>query len=69
VLGRVNIYGKFDTNGEGVPLNTIEAARHPPRSRPGPELHRGLLQGVAGNKKGEFEVETQFLSKLHTNNA
>jgi hypothetical protein len=25
------------------------------------------LQGVAGNKKGEFEVEAQFLSKLHTN--
>jgi hypothetical protein len=28
-----------------------------------------LVQGVAGNKKGEFEVEAQFLSKLHTNNA
>jgi hypothetical protein len=26
------------------------------------------VQGVAGNKKGEFEVEAQFLSKLHTNN-
>jgi hypothetical protein len=25
-------------------------------------------QGVAGNKKGAFEVEAQFLSKLHTNN-
>jgi hypothetical protein len=27
-----------------------------------------LLQGVAGNKKGDFLVEAQFLSKLHTNN-
>jgi hypothetical protein len=27
-----------------------------------------MVQGVAGNKKGELEVETQFLSKLHTNN-
>jgi hypothetical protein len=25
-------------------------------------------QGVAGNKKGEFEVEDQFIRKLHTNN-
>jgi hypothetical protein len=25
-------------------------------------------QGVAGNKKGEFEVEVQFLNKLDTNN-
>jgi hypothetical protein len=32
------------------------------------ELH-GIQEGVAGNKKGEFEVEAQFLSKLHTNNA
>jgi hypothetical protein len=23
------------------------------------------VQGVAGNKKGEFEVEAQFLSKIH----
>jgi hypothetical protein len=29
---------------------------------------RKTLQGVAGNKKGEFEAEAQFLSKLHTNN-
>jgi hypothetical protein len=29
---------------------------------------RQWLQGVAGNKKGEFWVEAQFLSKLHTNN-
>jgi hypothetical protein len=26
------------------------------------------IQGVAGNKKGEFWVEDQFLSKLHTHN-
>jgi hypothetical protein len=25
------------------------------------------IQGVAGNKNGEFEVEAQFLSKLHIN--
>jgi hypothetical protein len=28
-----------------------------------------LLQGIAGNKEGEFKVEALFLSKLHTNNA
>jgi hypothetical protein len=28
----------------------------------------GGVQGVAGNKKGEFEAEAQFLSKLHTKN-
>jgi hypothetical protein len=27
-----------------------------------------IVQGIAGNKKGEFEVGAQFLSKLHTNN-
>jgi hypothetical protein len=27
-----------------------------------------LLQGIAGNKKDEFWVEAQFLSKLHTSN-
>jgi hypothetical protein len=27
-----------------------------------------VLQGVAGNKKGEFEVEAQLLRKLYTNN-
>jgi hypothetical protein len=27
------------------------------------------IQGVAGIKKGEFEVEAQFLSKLNTNNS
>jgi hypothetical protein len=26
------------------------------------------LQGVAGNKKGEFEVEAQFLSNVYTKN-
>jgi hypothetical protein len=26
------------------------------------------MQGAAGNKNGEFMVEDQFLSKLHTNN-
>jgi hypothetical protein len=26
------------------------------------------IQRVAGNKKGDFAVEAQFLSKLHTNN-
>jgi tetrahydromethanopterin S-methyltransferase subunit F len=32
-------------------------------------LRRGLeVQGVAGNKKGEFWAEAQLLSKLHTNN-
>jgi hypothetical protein len=29
---------------------------------------RSVLQWVAGNKKGEFEVEAQFLSKLHEKN-
>jgi hypothetical protein len=28
-----------------------------------------MLQGIAGNRKGEFWVEAQFLSKLHTNMA
>jgi hypothetical protein len=27
------------------------------------------IQGIAGNKEGEFKVEAQFLSKSHTNNA
>jgi hypothetical protein len=31
-------------------------------------LPRQPVQGVAGNKKSEFEVEAQFLSKLHTKN-
>jgi hypothetical protein len=33
-----------------------------------PRCHRHCYRGVAGNKKGEFEAEAQFLSKLHTNN-
>jgi hypothetical protein len=42
-------------------------------SRTLPPLGEGVrvlnvLQGITGNKKGEFEVEAQFLSKLHRNN-
>jgi hypothetical protein len=38
-------------------------------SAPGVATSYEAVQGVAGNKaKGEFEVEAQFLSKLHTNN-
>jgi hypothetical protein len=38
--------------------------------RAGLRSHAELLdvQGVAGNKNGEFEVEAQFLCKIHTNN-
>jgi hypothetical protein len=28
---------------------------------------RCVVQGIAGNTKGKFEVEAQFLSKLNTN--
>jgi hypothetical protein len=57
---------------QGISIDDADTFKHgmwPTRRPREKQPRKGIyIQGIAGNKKGEFGIEAQLLSNLHANN-